>query len=553
MDWSVDLRRLTFDSETEGVANVQVRGRQLGSMGGSADVELYLSTDGILDDNDIMIESRTVTFNRGGGSQRFDVDFDTSALPIANGSYTVLARVVGAGDTRAGNNEATRLANPDDSDAIDVWISTALNAVQSAGTGDKGGLPPTLGSRMMALLTTAIHDSVAAVTGEFEQFAVDVEASARANVDAAIAAAARTVLMAILPGEETIIEAQYDQFLRDLRRESGVNRRAIREGVQLGEEIANELLDLRANDGSAVDPFGANYVGRSDRGDYVYNLETNGGVALGASFGAVDRWLEGSEVFQLPGLNGFPGAYGGDQALFEQELTEARLHGGLANTSGTTLVRTADETDIALFWAYDRPDTFRPYGQLFDYALDIANQEGTDFFDKTRLFAALGTGLADTVISVWNAKYINDQPRPFDVITGVRDAGSIGANLDPDWQSLLSSINGIQSPPFPDYGSGHSGFGGAFASILTAFYGDNVTFTVASQDLRNPDGTFVTRTFGGSGNLDGVAYLNGFQEAGVEDALSRLYGGVHVREANVESYETGLQIGAFAAQQFLLA
>jgi hypothetical protein len=99
---------------------------------------------------------------------------------------------------------------------------------------------------------------------------------------------------------------------------------------------------------------------------------------------------------------------------------------------------------------------------------------------------------------------------------------------DPNWKPLLDT------PPFPDYMSGHSTFGGAFAGVLTYFYGENYHFQAVSQELPG-----VIRSF------------DSFNEAAYEDAVSRVYGGVHVREASVtDALPTGLAIGNFVAENF---
>jgi hypothetical protein len=135
------------------------------------------------------------------------------------------------------------------------------------------------------------------------------------------------------------------------------------------------------------------------------------------------------------------------------------------------------------------------------------------------------------------------QPRPWDLITGsFSDTdGSAVTVRDPQWSTLLSSINGVESPPFPDFLSGHSTMGGAFASVMTHFFGDQVTFTATSEELPG-----VVRSF------DGMIYegvqRNGFFEAGYEDAISRVYGGVHIREACLDSFGVGQNVGAAVVQ-----
>ncbi len=85
-------------------------------------------------------------------------------------------------------------------------------------------------------------------------------------------------------------------------------------------------------------------------------------------------------------------------------------------------------------------------------------------------------------------------------------------------------------PPFPDYMSGHSAMGGAFAGVMTEYFGENYVFSAVSQELPG-----VVRDF------------DSFHEAGMEDAIGRIYGGVHVREACIDSFEMGLAVGDFVS------
>ena len=217
----------------------------------------------------------------------------------------------------------------------------------------------------------------------------------------------------------------------------------------------------------------------------------------------------------------------------------------------TTLQRTQDQTDIAKFWAYDRPDTFRPYGQLLDIAMEVAQAKGADQATNARVVSSLSLSMADGIICAWNEKYTQVQPRPYELITGTfSDIDNTDQTVrDPNWHTLLSSINGIESPPFPDYMSGHSVMGGTFAAVMTNFFGDNVTFSTTSQDLpgvarsfasydeNKPDGSTVTRS--------------SFYKAGLEDAISRVYGGVHIREACLDSFDVGLRVGNAISSSFL--
>jgi len=276
-------------------------------------------------------------------------------------------------------------------------------------------------------------------------------------------------------------------------------------------------------------------------------------VALGANWGSVTPWvISGPDAYRSNGLQSRPDV---DINAYATQLNEARQFGGLASTAVTSIQRTADQTEIAYFWAYDRPDTFRPYGQLLDIAMDVAAQKNSSLETNASLIASLSTAMADAVICAWKEKYINVQPRPADLITGAfSDTDGVASTVrDSQWQSLLSSINGVQSPPFPDFLSGHSVMGGAFASVMTQFFGDKVVFSARSDELPGVERSFDGRIAPGSlGDLSTVAVRpNSFYEAGLEDAVSRVYGGVHIREACLDSFNVGVKVGDAVARTFL--
>jgi hypothetical protein len=165
--------------------------------------------------------------------------------------------------------------------------------------------------------------------------------------------------------------------------------------------------------------------------------------------------------------------------------------------------------------------------------------------------------MADAVTVAWKEKYDNVQPRPWDVITGgfSDEDGSDLTVRDKEWKSLLSSINGVQSPPFPDFISGHSVMGGVFASVMTHFFGDKLVWSTTSQDLPGKSRSFDGRIANGSlGDISSVTSSslwkdNSFFEAGLENAIGRVYGGVHVREACEDSFLLGVAIGNSTVQK----
>ena len=466
----------------------------------------------------------------------------TGAISIAANSYTDIAGNSGSAASDWINidtlNPIPSLVPPG-SDPILTWTHCALVAIQSAGSNGKPGVPPTTGSRLLAMLSTAMLDTLAAFGDQVDFYSINQNAPTGANLDAALLGAAQRILSLELPDENSLIQHQYMLSLASLTGSA----ESIQAGLAFGAGIADLIRAERANDGSA-NP--ADYTPPSGGlPGYVWMPAETGptaDVAVGPNWGSVTPWvISSANDFSSDGLQARPDV---NLDLYAQQLNEVRIYGGLANTSTPTLERSPDQTEIALFWAYDRPDTFRPYGQILEIAMDVALEQQTSLQTNAKLMASLSLAMADGIICAWKEKYDNVQPRPWDLITGsFSDTdGSALTVRDQNWQSLLSSINGVQSPPFPDFLSGHSVMGGTFASVMTHFFGDNFTFDVTSQELPG-----VERYFDGFIDGGGVA-RNSFYEAGLENALSRVYGGVHIREACEDSFGVGLNVGAAVVQ-----
>jgi hypothetical protein len=120
--------------------------------------------------------------------------------------------------------------------------------------------------------------------------------------------------------------------------------------------------------------------------------------------------------------------------------------------------------------------------------------------------------MADAFIACWNTKYKYNRVRPVTVIKKL---------IDRNWTPLL------QTPPFPEYPSGHSVISAAAASVLTHLFGDSFSFT---DDTEEEFGLPVKK-------------FQSFAAAAEEAALSRLYGGIHFRDAIENGVKEGEQIG----------
>ena len=120
--------------------------------------------------------------------------------------------------------------------------------------------------------------------------------------------------------------------------------------------------------------------------------------------------------------------------------------------------------------------------------------------------------LHDAFISCWQEKYDSDRIRPETAINKL---------LDPSWRPML------QTPPFPEYTSGHSVVSSSVATVLTYFFGDNYGFVDTSEVYFGiPERSFKS-----------------FNHAASEAAVSRLYGGIHFRDACENGVAQGKRVG----------
>jgi hypothetical protein len=143
----------------------------------------------------------------------------------------------------------------------------------------------------------------------------------------------------------------------------------------------------------------------------------------------------------------------------------------------------------------------------------IASRKTNSNFDDT-VFAYTKTSIAivDAFISFWDEKYRSNLIRPETLIN---------AHIDDSWQPIL------QTPPFPEYTSGHSVVSGAAGIVLTDIFGDDFAF---EDDTEVPYGLPI-RNFAS------------FNKAADEAAISRMYGGIHYRAAVEVGVDQGRKVG----------
>ncbi len=143
---------------------------------------------------------------------------------------------------------------------------------------------------------------------------------------------------------------------------------------------------------------------------------------------------------------------------------------------------------------------------------------GKDYSETLQVLTTVSIGLMDAFMACWDEKYRSNRIRPETVIR---------KHLDPSWEPLL------QTPPFPEYLSGHSTISTASAVILTNFFGDNFSYT---DSVEVPYG-LPARSF------------RSFKEAAEEAGISRFYGGIHYLDAIEQGNIQGARVGEWVIKK----
>lgn len=396
-------------------------------------------------------------------------------------------------------------------DVILDWNASMRQAIQL----DRTRPDPGWSSRAMAMVNGAIYDSFMAIERTHRPFLVDA-ASPGASKEAAAAQAAYRILTTVYPGQSSIFEITRLNSLAAIP--EGPAKAA---GIALGGSMADAYLAARANDGAGNS---IQYMPQSGAGNWRPDPMNPGQQAWGPAWGQVQPFtLTSSSQFVPPPIPPMT------SEAYAAAYNEVKSLGSLVSTT-----RTPEQTEIAIFWAYDRPG-MGPPPVIFNQAVsEIAMQQGTSLDENARLFAMSMVAQADASIAAWDTKFVEDFWRP---ITGIREGDSDDNPLteaDPTWIPLgAPGAEGIPdfTPPFPAYVSGHATFGAAVFDSLANFFGtDNVRFTLSSGEMPG-----VTRSF------------DRFSEAAEENGRSRVYMGVHWSFDDTEGRGLGSKIADWVA------
>ncbi|MHB8692127.1 MAG: vanadium-dependent haloperoxidase [Solirubrobacteraceae bacterium] len=412
--------------------------------------------------------------------------------------FAAFAAVVTASLTLAGTAGAAP-SNP-----VVQWNQELLTLLQVPGA-QPATIHPT---RTLAITQLAVYDAVNAITGGYQPYlpTAPVASPRRVSLPAAVGAAARTSLLALLPSQQPAIDAMYQSSVAALG-----STPAVHAGVLVGERAAQAVLAARSNDGSALaaPPF----TPGSGPGAY----QPTPPAMLPPVFG---QWpkvtpfaLHAAHQFRPPAPPALTSAQYVD--AFNQVASLGR---------STSTTRSVDQTAIAKFWG--AAPIWIVWNQIAQMA--VSGFQSTPA-QSARLFALLDTGLADSVIGLYDAKYTYSRWRPITAITAL-DTGNPAAPPDPTWMPLATTA------PDPSYPGAHATVSETAAMTLAEFFGtDNFAFSLSNQALPG-----VMRSFGS------------FSQAADEASVSRIYAGQHFAYDEQAGQALGRQVGDYISDHLLL-
>ena len=344
----------------------------------------------------------------------------------------------------------------------DVPAAVAWNDVLLESVAAHPWTPPHA-ARTLAYLGVAQHEALLELDGG------PGEGSSVAQ-RAAVATASAAVLREFYPQEEARIARAVDRL--GPRGGGFASRAQVDIGRGAGLRAAARLIARAHADGGE-----AAWTGEVPAGPGVW-FSSTGEPPLAPMAGGMLPWsMADVAEFDPPP----PPAFG--SAEFQAALAEVR-----AFSDG----RTPEMTRIARFYEYG-PGTSSPAGQYVELAGQLIVRDELGELDAARVFAILGTAMADAGIACWRAKYQYWVIRP--------------SQVDP----AITFPIGL--PNFPAYPSGHSSFSGAAEGVLSALFPAD------------------------------AAEIHRFAE---ENGLSRIYGGIHYSFDNTTGLELGRRIAPLA-------
>lgn len=370
------------------------------------------------------------------------------------------------------------------------------------------GQPPPVAARTYAYSAIALYEAVVPGMPEYRSLGKQAwgmpgmplpPENLQIDWPAAAAGAAGTTISTLFADPKShvaINELMVSQLSR--RSLSGVREQTLERSRLYGVEVAQVLNHWSAGDGMS------DHAGRT----YAFPVGDRAWVPTKAGMEPLLPYWSSMRPFALPSADACAPQAPPEFSI--EPMSELYLQAKAVHDASVSM--DDKKKAIAKFWSDDPGLTSTPHGHWISIATSMIERFDLKLDRTVEMYALVGIVGADAFISCWDEKYRSNLLRPVTYIE---------RHIQPGWQPLLNT------PPFPEYTSGHSNVSGASAAVLTELFGDNVAFV----DKFGEDRGLPARTF------------NSFSHAAEEAAISRLYGGIHYPIA----IERGMPQGACVA------
>jgi len=383
----------------------------------------------------------------------------------------------------------TALALPAQADAITDWNLRSAQIIGEA----RIGTPPAV--RVMALVQTAAYEAV--------QDATRTTPTNAQAVDAAVAAAHRTIFSQLLPAQRAAVDAAFQAAVATIPDDALRTHQ-----LAVGERAAQRVLAERSAD--------------LPRTPDTYRPHTTPGVYVPTVIPAVTQWPQ-RKPWLLQGVHQFrpgpPPALNSEH--WARDFNEVKALGGRDSKQ-----RSTEQTEIGRFWDYSLPAVY--HGVVRSVAL----QPGRDVLANARLFATVAQAMDDAVMAVFDAKYTYNLWRPITAIRNGDVDGHEGTERDPTWAPL------IDTPMHPEYPCAHCILAATVATVIKA----------QARERPLPELSTASPTA-----QDAVRRWNSVESFMQEVALARIVAGVHYRNSTEVGLAMGQRIGEWAVSRVAAA
>jgi PAP2 superfamily len=376
------------------------------------------------------------------------------------------------------------------------WDEKAIGVLQTGTTP-----PPPTAFRTMAILHVAMFDAVNSIGPHYQPYKIRLAATPDTSKEAAAAAAAGAVLVKLVPDAAADVQSTLMTYLATLP-----DGEAKSKGVQLGQEVARRILEIREKDGASAPDA---YRPKTKPGVYIPTP-----ITVGSQFPNVTPFAMTSPSQFRPKP---PPSLKSEQ--WARDYNEIKDLGEKNSTR-----RTARQNEDARFWLLVGPRSTYPLPR------QVAVASNMSVLDSARFMALVSIATIDAMIAVFDAKYKYEFWRP---ITAIRN-GDIDGNPATERVATWQPID--VTPMHPEYPCAHCITSSAVAAAIEAVLG---TEEIPEVALTSPFAPAVTHRF-----TDLHAYTE-------EVANARIYAGFHYRSSTIIGREMGQKIGEWVVKSVM--